>query len=79
MITIPMTGATVIHQTIGKHDASRVMIKPPLRGTGVIAGGAVRQILEAAGIKDALASRSVPPRISMWPGHYECPGRAASS
>jgi small subunit ribosomal protein S5 len=55
MVTVPMTGVTVIHQTIGKQDASRVLIKPASPGTGVIAGGAVRQILEAAGIKDALA------------------------
>lgn len=55
MVTIPMAGTTVIHQNIGNHDASRVLIKPAAPGTGVIAGGAVRQILEAAGVKDALA------------------------
>ena len=55
MTSIPMAGQTVIHQTIGKHGASRVLIKPAAPGTGVIAGGSVRQILEAAGIKDALA------------------------
>jgi small subunit ribosomal protein S5 len=54
MVTVPMAGQTIIHQTIGEHDASRVMIKPAAPGTGVIAGGAVRQILEAAGVKDAL-------------------------
>ncbi len=55
MMTVPMAGQTVIHQVHGEHDASRVMIKPAAPGTGVIAGGAVRQILEAAGVKDALA------------------------
>ncbi len=55
MITVPMAGSTIIHQVEGSHDASRVLIKPAAPGTGVIAGGAVRQILEAAGIKDALA------------------------
>ncbi len=55
MITVPMAGSTIIHQVVGSHDASRVLIKPAAPGTGVIAGGAVRQILEAAGIKDALA------------------------
>ncbi len=55
MVAIPMAGQTIIHHQIGEHDASRVMVKPAAPGTGVIAGGAVRQILEAAGIKDALA------------------------
>lgn len=55
MITVPMAGHTVIHEAYGQHDASRVYVKPAAPGTGVIAGGAVRQILEAAGIKDALA------------------------
>jgi small subunit ribosomal protein S5 len=55
MIEIPMAGQTVVHQAIGEHGASRVLIKPAAPGTGVIAGGAVRQILEAGGIKDALA------------------------
>ncbi len=55
MIEIPMAGQTVVHQAIGEHGASRVLVKPAAPGTGVIAGGAVRQILEAAGIRDALA------------------------
>jgi small subunit ribosomal protein S5 len=55
MELIPMTGTTLIHKVIGKHDAASVMLKPAAPGTGVIAGGAVRQILEAAGIKDVLA------------------------
>lgn len=55
MVMIAMAGQTVVHQTIGEHGASRVLIKPAAPGTGVIAGGAVRQILEAAGIRDALA------------------------
>lgn len=55
MSVIPMAGQTVVHQNVGEYGASRVMIKPAAPGTGVIAGGAVRQILEAAGIKDALA------------------------
>lgn len=55
MVAIPMAGATVVHDVLGTHGASRVLVKPASPGTGVIAGGAVRQILEAAGIKDALA------------------------
>ncbi|MDF1596633.1 MAG: 30S ribosomal protein S5 [Acidimicrobiia bacterium] len=55
MVAIPMAGSTTIHENIGNHSASRVLVKPAAPGTGVIAGGAVRQILEAAGIRDALA------------------------
>ena len=55
MFTVPMAGTTLIHRVIGKQGASKVLLKPASPGTGVIAGGAVRQILEAAGIRDALA------------------------
>ena len=55
MVEIPMAGQTIVHQQLGRHGASKVLVKPAAPGTGVIAGGAVRQILEAAGIKDALA------------------------
>ncbi len=55
MVDVPMAGTTVIHEVIGVHGASRVMLKPASPGTGVIAGGAVRQIIEAAGIRDVLA------------------------
>lgn len=55
MVDVPMAGTTIIHEVIGQHGASRVMLKPASPGTGVIAGGAVRQIIEAAGIRDVLA------------------------
>ena len=52
---IPMAGSTIVHSIIGEHGSSRVLFKPAAPGTGVIAGGAARQVLEAAGVKDILA------------------------
>ncbi len=54
IFTVPMAGTTLIHKVIGRQGASRVLLQPAAPGTGVIAGGAVRQILEAAGVRDAL-------------------------
>lgn len=55
MFDVPMAGQTIIHKIIGVQGASRVLLKPAAPGTGVIAGGAVRQILEAAGVNNVLA------------------------
>lgn len=55
MHEIQMAGTTIVHTITGHHGASEVLLKPASPGTGVIAGGAARQVLEAAGIKDILA------------------------
>jgi small subunit ribosomal protein S5 len=55
MVSVPLAGSTITHQVLGEHDAARVLLKPASAGTGVIAGGAARAILEAAGINDVLA------------------------
>ncbi len=55
MRLVPMAGTSIIHASEGYQGASRVLLKPAAPGTGVIAGGAVRQILEAAGVRDVLA------------------------
>lgn len=52
VIKIAMDGTTVPHEIIGEYGAARVMLKPAVPGTGVIAGGAVRAVLDLAGIKD---------------------------
>jgi len=54
MIKVPLTNNTIPHQVLGLFGAGRVLLKPAVEGTGIIAGGAVRAVMQAAGVSNVL-------------------------
>ena len=55
MMSVPLVDGTLPYDVLGRYGAGRVLLKPASKGTGIIAGGAVRAIMEAAGVSDVLA------------------------
>ena len=55
MVSVRLKGDTIPHEVIGESDGDRVLLRPATTGTGVIAGGGVRAVLEAAGVRNVLS------------------------
>ena len=62
LIRVTMRGTTLPYEVCGQHGATNVVIRPACKGTGIIAGGAVRSVMEALGVKDVLAKTIGPSR-----------------
>ena len=58
MVKLNMKGSTIPHQVLGRYGSGQVLLKPAPEGTGIIAGGAVRAVMEVAGIQNVLSSPS---------------------
>ena len=66
MITVPLKGTTIPHEVVGVFGTGKIKMLPAPEGTGVIAGGPVRAVLEAVGIKDIVTKSIVPTTRSTW-------------
>lgn len=73
IMEVPLVGTTIPHEIIGQAGASQVLLRPAAPGTGIVAGGSVRAILEVAGVKDVLAkSLGAPNAINTARATVDC-------